>query len=149
MPCDYDGDGAIDPAIYRPSTGLWFGTRANGSTVVLNTNLGRDGGRHPGARGLQRRRQMRPGDHASGRVAPAAPNLWYSVPSGGGPAFQIYFGAVGIFRHPGDYDGDGKADAVIYRPSSGLWLRSADGGGSIVIQLTLGQNGDIPRGRRL
>jgi len=39
-PCDYDGDGALDPAFYRPTTGFWFGVRANGQTVVLNTNIG-------------------------------------------------------------------------------------------------------------
>jgi hypothetical protein len=24
VPGDYDGDGMVDPAVYRPSTGQWF-----------------------------------------------------------------------------------------------------------------------------
>ena len=120
VPCDYDGDGAIDPAIYRPSTGLWFGTRANGSTLVLNTNLGVVAGDIPvpadfNGDGRCDPAIMRPG------VGPGGTNLWYSVPSGGGPAFQIFFGAAGDIPAAGDYDGDGKADAVIFRPGIGLW----------------------------
>ena len=33
IPGDYDGDGDTDPAIYRPSTGLFFGTDRTGATV--------------------------------------------------------------------------------------------------------------------
>jgi hypothetical protein len=143
VPCDYDGDGAIDPAIYRPSTGLWFGTRANGGTVVLNTNISVAAGDIPvpadfNGDGKCDPAIMRPGG------GPGGTNLWYSVPSGGGTVFQIYFGAVGDIPVPGDYDGDGKGDAVIFRPSTGLWYGPRTGAAQIVTQVILGQNGDIP-----
>jgi hypothetical protein len=143
VPCDYDGDGRIDPAIYRPSTGLWFGTRADGQTVVLNTNLGVMAGDIPvpadyNGDGKCDPAIMRPG------VGPGGTNLWYSVPTGGGTPFQIYFGAAGDIPAPGDYDGDGKADAVIFRPSTGLWYGPRTGAAQIVTQVILGQNGDIP-----
>jgi hypothetical protein len=143
VPCDYDGDGAVDPAFYRPSSGLWFGTRANGATVVLNTNLGSASGLIPVPADYNGDGKCDPGIMIPA-VGPSGTNLWYSVPSGGGAAFQIYFGAAGDVPAPGDYDGDGLADAVIFRPSTGLWYGPRTGAAQIVTQILLGQNGDIP-----
>jgi Subtilase family len=73
-----------------------------------------------------------------------ADSLWYASSSTGGSPFQIFFGATGDVPVPGDYDGDGKTDAVIFRPSTGLWYGPRTGGASIVIQANVGQAGDIP-----
>jgi len=73
-----------------------------------------------------------------------ADSLWFALGTNGGGAFQIYFGATTDIPAPGDYNGDGKTDAVIYRPSSGLWYGPQTGAAQIVIQMTLGQAGDIP-----
>jgi len=73
-----------------------------------------------------------------------ADSLWFSLASGGGTAFQIYFGATSDVAVPGDYDGDGKTDAVIFRPATGLWYGPQTGAAVIVIQMVLGQAGDIP-----
>jgi len=143
VPCDYDGDGAVDPAIYRPSTGSWFGTRANGATVVLNTNFGMNPSDIPVPADYNGDGRCDPGIMRPG-IGPDGTNLWYSVPSGGGSPFQIYFGAVGDIPVPADYDGDGKADAVIFRPSTGLWYGPRTGAAQIVTQFFMGQFGDIP-----
>jgi hypothetical protein len=66
-------------------------------------------------------------------------SLWYAPGT-----FQIYFGAASDVPVPGDYNGDGKTDAVIFRPSTGLWYGPATGLPQIVIQMSLGQSGDIP-----
>jgi thermitase len=73
-----------------------------------------------------------------------ADSLWYASSSTGGSPFQIFFGATSDVPVPGDYDGDGKTDAVIFRPSTGLWYGPRTGAASIVIQTTVGQAGDIP-----
>jgi thermitase len=73
-----------------------------------------------------------------------ADSLWYATSSSGGGPFQIYFGATTDIPVPGDYNGDGKTDAVIYRPSTGLWYGPQTGAAVIVIQMNLGQPGDIP-----
>jgi hypothetical protein len=71
-------------------------------------------------------------------------SLWFAVSSSGGSPFQIYFGDSTDVPVPGDYDGDGKTDAVIYRPATGLWYGPRTGAAAIAIQLTLGQSGDVP-----
>ena len=50
IPADYDGDTQVDPAIYRPSTGLFYGVRIQNGAVVLNTNLGMASGDVPTTR---------------------------------------------------------------------------------------------------
>jgi hypothetical protein len=71
-------------------------------------------------------------------------SLFFAPSSSGGGPFQIFFGATTDIPVVGDYNGDGKTDAVIYRPGSGLWYGPATGLAQIVIQMTLGQSGDIP-----
>jgi hypothetical protein len=66
-------------------------------------------------------------------------SLWYAPGT-----FQIYFGATSDIPVPSDYNGDGRTDAVIFRPSTGLWYGPATGLTHIVIQMNLGQSGDIP-----
>jgi len=73
-----------------------------------------------------------------------ADSLWFAPGTSGGGAFQIYFGATSDIPVPGDYDGDGHTDAVIYRPSTGLWYGPRTGAAQIVIQTMLGAPGDIP-----
>jgi FG-GAP repeat len=54
-------------------------------------------------------------------------------------------GSLGDITVPGDYDGDGKTDFAVWRPSSGTFfvLRSSDG---VVVSQQWGQGslGDIP-----
>ena len=55
----------------------------------------------------------------------------------------ITFGTNGDVPAPGDIDGDGKLDDVVFRPSTGVWyvLRSTDLGFPAV---QWGLNGDVP-----
>ena len=43
----------------------------------------------------------------------------------------------------GDFDGDGRSDISVFRPSTGAWYRLNSSNGEFV-GITFGQNGDIP-----
>jgi hypothetical protein len=57
-------------------------------------------------------------------VFQASTGTWYTLTSGSGysRAMMLSFGAAGDVPVPGDYDGDGTADAALYRPAAGVWL---------------------------
>ena len=55
---------------------------------------------------------------------------------------QIHFGSPGDISAPGDFDGDGKTDRAVFRPSEGNWYILYSSGG--YTGLHFGQNGDRP-----
>lgn len=52
------------------------------------------------------------------------------------------FGVSDDLPTPGDYDGDGKADVAVFRPSSGTWFEQRSTSGFTAVQF--GMNGDKP-----
>ena len=118
VPADYDGDGAVDLAVYRPTTSEWF---------VLGSTVG-PFSRSFGAPGID---SPVPADYdGDGRadiavfrprsdLTPDAAH-WFVLRSTEGP-WAMPFGADLIDEPtPGDYDGDGRADIAVYRPESDL-----------------------------
>lgn len=117
---DYNGDGAADPAFYRPASGLWA------------------------VRGLSRfffggaADQPVPSDYdGDGTDEPAvfreSSGLW-AVRG----LTRLYFGRRGDIPAPGDYSGDGTTSAAVFRPATGLWAMR---GGNRVY---FGRTGDRP-----
>src|SRR6185437_7349651 len=68
--------------------------------------------------------------------------LWHAELSGGG-TYNAYWGAQSDIPVPADYNGDGRADPVTWRPSNGLWSGPFNGANG-ALQYTLGQSGDVP-----
>jgi hypothetical protein len=51
--------------------------------------------------------------------------------------------AQGAVPAPGDYDGDGKTDAAVYRTATGTWhIRPS--GGAVPWSVVFGQSLDVP-----
>jgi len=132
VPGDYDGDGKTDVGVWRKSSGIWYIHRSS-DDVIVTSHWGNDSlGDIPV-----------PGDYDGDGKTDIA--VWR--PSNG--YWFIQRSTVGVFDYddypgnrspelwgmstdipvPGDYDGDGKADIAVWRPTTGYWyiLRSSNG----------------------
>jgi subtilisin-like proprotein convertase family protein len=111
VPGDYDGDGDVDIAVFRPNAGDWYvskGSRTNfdfshfGTTGDVPVPADYDGD------GKTDLAVFRPSN-----------TTWYIRRSSDMTVQYIVFGLSTDKFVPKDYDGDGKADVSVYR--NGVW----------------------------
>jgi hypothetical protein len=57
----------------------------------------------------------------------------------------VQWGVGGDIAVPGDYDGDGKMDVVVFRPSTGAWFMRVSSTGFVgSLTYNWGMTGDTP-----
>jgi len=133
---DFDGDGAPDLSVFRPSNGQWFVLNGGSNTVSI-VQFGLDGdvpveGDFDGDKRS---------DFAIFR--PSIGTWFIKISSDPNTDGVIQFGLPGDKPVAGDYDHDGRTDIAVWRPSIGdYFIRNSSNG--LVQETHWGLQGDIP-----
>lgn len=147
-PADYDGDGKTDVAVFRPTgqgdpTRAYFYIQQSRTNTFRPEQFGKQGDVPvPGdwdGDGIADLAVYRDGSQAGGQSY-----FFYRPSSQPGANFNtVAWGATGDKPVAGDYDGDGKLDAAVFRPSNAFWyvLRSSD---NVFVQQQFGVPTDVP-----
>ena len=146
---DFDGDGRTDPVVWRPSTGSWYALKSSDSYSPGTYLALQWGSQTYGDVPV-------PGDYdGDGKTDIAvwrpSTGMWYVLKSSNSYSDVTYLAvqwgsqAAGDVPVQGDYDGDGKTDIAVWRPSTGMWyvLKSSDGY-TTYLALQWGASSDTP-----
>lgn len=119
---DFDGDGRMDPAIFRPSDQTWYIYQSsNGSLRADRWGVATD--------------RFISGDFdgdAKTDLTVFRGGIWYVKQSSNGQGSYINWGLASDAPFTGDYDSDGKSDVGVYR--GGIWYIRVSATGSLDVR---------------
>jgi uncharacterized delta-60 repeat protein len=126
-PADYDGDFITDIAVFREGSPAYFYILQSRTNTFRAEPFGTTGD-VPVSGDWDGDTKADVAVYRLGASAGAQSYFYYRPTAAGVDFRQLAWGAAGDKPVVGDFDGDGKQDAAVFRPSNGTWyvLRSSD-----------------------
>ncbi|MBA3599837.1 MAG: VCBS repeat-containing protein [Acidobacteria bacterium] len=134
-PADFDGDGKTDLAVWRengfgdPNSSYFFILRSSNNTLQQE-QFGRAGDVPTVVGDWDGDGRADPAVYRNGAATGAQSFFFYRPSATAGVNFRtVYWGTSGDQAVRGDFDGDGRQDAAVFRPSNAIWyvLQSSNG----------------------
>jgi len=121
-PADYDGDGKTDIAVWRAGSFAYFYVLNSSNNTVRIEQFGRTGDDPRVVGDWDGDGKADPAVYRNASTAGEQSFFFYRPSSQPGVDFvPIRWGTAGDLPLRGDFDGDGKLDAAVYRASDNIW----------------------------
>jgi hypothetical protein len=144
---DFDGDLRTDPSVFRPANGTWYINASTGGLSAAQWGISVD---KPAAADYDGDGRTDLAVWRENGFGNTNFSYFFILRSSTNTLQQEQFGTTGDLPIPADYDGDGKADAAVYRSTTGAggqslsYYRPSATAGVNFRTFYWGTTGDIP-----
>jgi len=146
VPEDYDGDGRDDIAVWREGSLAFFYILNSSNNTFRSEQFGRTGDNPRIVGDWDGDNRADPAVYRNGAAAGEQSFFFYRPSTQAGVSFvPIQWGTNGDLPQRGDFDGDNRQDAAVFRPSNAVWyIRQSSNSQPRYVQWGLASDRRVP-----